>query len=114
MDFKDLSARLLQDAESLVNDWIPGGKIEGSEYVIGNLNGDSGDSCKINIRTGKWKDFATGEAGGDLISLFAAIRGIKQGEAKKELDPDTDRFKRQWREINELFQNQNQNQFTRQ
>ena len=36
---------------------------------------------KINLKTGVWADFATGEKGGDLISLYACINGISQKEA---------------------------------
>ena len=34
-------------------------------------------SFKINLTTGRWSDFATGDAGGDLVSL-AAYRGRHQ------------------------------------
>ena len=34
---------------------------------------------------GRWKDRATGDHGGDLISLYAAIHGIRQIEAAREL-----------------------------
>jgi hypothetical protein len=38
-------------------------------------------SFKINLTTGRWSDFATGDAGGDLVSLAAYLFGLKQGEA---------------------------------
>ena len=68
---------------------MPGGKIVGKEYVCGSLKGSSGDSCLVNLNTGKWSDFATDERGGDLLSLYAAIHGLKQGEAAKRLGGDT-------------------------
>jgi hypothetical protein len=42
-------------------------------------------SFKINLKTGKWGDFATGDRGGDLIALWAYIKGIGQYEALKEI-----------------------------
>jgi hypothetical protein len=42
-------------------------------------------SFKINLRTGRWADFATGDAGGDLISLRAYLDGIRQGEAARRI-----------------------------
>lgn len=38
-------------------------------------------SFKVNVATGKWSDFATGEAGADLISLAAYLFKLSQGEA---------------------------------
>jgi putative DNA primase/helicase len=40
------------------------------------------------VNNGRWADFATGEKGGDLISLYAAVYGIKNGEAFKQLSDD--------------------------
>jgi hypothetical protein len=50
---------------------LPGGKVQGNEYVCGSLSGGSGSSCKTNLRTGVGKDFATGEAWGDVVDLAA-------------------------------------------
>ena len=40
---------------------------------------------KINVHTGKWADFATGDAGGDIVSLRAYLTGKGQVEAAREL-----------------------------
>ena len=42
-------------------------------------------SFKINMTTGKWADFATGDKGGDVISLAAYIAGIGQADAARNL-----------------------------
>lgn len=89
VDFSALAERLLARAKLLLPSWLPAGRWRGHEFVVGNLRGDPGDSLSINSNSGKWKDFASGEAGGDLISLYAAIHGIKQGEAAKHLDDGT-------------------------
>lgn len=81
MDFKGLGAELLSKSESLLRDWLPKGKLHGKEYKIGSLSGEFGESLSINIQSGVWKDFATGEGGADLISLYAAIKGMSQTEA---------------------------------
>lgn len=86
-DFADAAQRLLADAPRLLQEWLPAGRIKGAEFEVGNLRGEPGDSLKINVRTGRWQDFATGEKGGDLISLFAAIKGVKQAEAHDLLFP---------------------------
>ncbi|MFZ5834712.1 MAG: DUF3631 domain-containing protein [Pseudomonadota bacterium] len=83
--FSELNSRLLANSHGHCQSWLPGGTLISGEYKIGNLNGDPGDSLKVNLRTGKWADFATGERGGDLISLFAAIHKISQADAAKRL-----------------------------
>jgi hypothetical protein len=57
------------------------------EYIVRNprRNDQNPGSFSINYRTGTWKDFATGDAGRDLISLVAYVRGGSQGDAAREL-----------------------------
>lgn len=85
IDFPSLAQYLLSRAEEILHEWFPEGKRRGTEYVCGNLNGEGGDSLSININTGIWADFASTERGGDLISLYAAIHGLKQSEAAIQL-----------------------------
>jgi hypothetical protein len=42
-------------------------------------------SFKINVRTGRWADFATGDKGGDPVSLVAYLEGVSQVEAARLL-----------------------------
>lgn len=86
VDFAALAERLLSQSRSLLADWFPQGKLQGREFCVGDLHGSPGESLKINVETGRWSDFASGDAGGDLISLYAAMHGIKQIEAVKALD----------------------------
>jgi hypothetical protein len=39
----------------------------------------------VNLRNGKWADFATGDKGGDPISLAAYLGGLSQSEAARRL-----------------------------
>jgi len=85
-DFSGLSRRLLSRAREFLPVWLPGGRMQGREYVCGSLRGGPGSSTSVNVDTGKWSDFADADVrGGDLISLYAAIHGVKQGEAAKTL-----------------------------
>lgn len=88
IDFKALNDSLLRQSSSLVPDWLPGGKIIGNEYACGSLRGGDGQSCRVNLETGKWADFATTDKGGDLISLYAAINSKTQIEAARALAED--------------------------
>ncbi len=87
IDFKRLAATALASADSLVPLWLPDGKRSGHEWCA--LNPTRGDgkagSFSINLATGVWSDFATGDRGGDLVSLYAYINGMGQGEAARAL-----------------------------
>jgi len=89
LDFDSLASYLLARIRDLLPRWLPGGRMQGQEFVCASLQGGAGgDSCKVNTATGLWADFATGEKGGDMISLYAAINRLKQGEAAKALATD--------------------------
>jgi len=85
LDFPGIARAALPHLETLCSRWLPGGRRIGQEWTCGNLRGEAGDSCKVNLRSGKWCDFATGEKGGDVISLAAAVHRVKQSEAARNL-----------------------------
>lgn len=85
IDFAAINRAALPHLETLCHRWLPGGKRIGKEWTCGSLRGEAGASCKVNIRTGRWCDFATGDRGGDVVSLAAAIHRIGQGEAARKL-----------------------------
>ena len=81
--FLELQRASLPDLKRLVVAWLPNGRLEGNEWVAVNprRTDRSLGSFKINLRTGQWSDFATGDRGGDAISLLAYLRGLSQMEA---------------------------------
>lgn len=86
IDYKDINQRLLAKIETLMHDWLPGGKKSAREWVCGDIEGNPGESFSVNMETGVWAEFAGQmQKGGDLISLWAAKRGLKQNEAAQEL-----------------------------
>jgi putative DNA primase/helicase len=87
IDFAGLAAALLDRAQTLVPQWLRGGIQRGHEWVCGDLYGNEGDSCSVNLVSGAWADFGGNddERGGDLISLYAAIHSLGQREAALEL-----------------------------
>ena len=60
---------------ALLRRWLPDGRIEGNEYVARNPRRSDRrlGSFKINLRTGRWADFAFDARGGDPISLAAYL-----------------------------------------
>jgi hypothetical protein len=86
-DFSTVSTAALPALPALCARWLPGGKRLGREYVV--LNPTRADrragSFKINLHTGRWADFATGDKGGDVVSLAAYLFGLRQSEAARRL-----------------------------
>jgi hypothetical protein len=87
IDFDRINFEALSDLEAVCRRLLPDGRCTGHEYVA--LNPHRADrrlgSFKINLRTGVWCDFASGDMGGDPISLVAFIENCKQGEAALKL-----------------------------
>jgi len=85
--FESVANACLARAENLVAAWLPEGRREGQEWVA--LNPTRADShrgsFKVNLVTGQWADFATGDKGGDLISLYGYLYGLKNGQAATRL-----------------------------
>ena len=88
--FQEVNAAALPQLESLCYHWLGQGRQEGREYVA--LNPTRVDnrlgSFRINLTSGMWADFATGDRGGDAISFYAYIKGLTQIEAARALAID--------------------------
>jgi len=88
IDFAAINSALLTDISTRLAQWLPSGVREAHEYVALNptRNDTKRGSFRINMNSGVWADFATGDKGGDLISLYAYINGKRdQVWAAKEL-----------------------------
>ena len=88
LKFEEINAVALGQFESLVRQWLPGGKMEGDNYVVLNptRNDNKLGSFKIDMRSGGYHDFATGDHGNDPVATFAYLsRGNNQWAAAKEL-----------------------------
>ena len=87
LEFRRISSGAVALADLLVPRWLPHGRRLGSEWIARNPTRADRHlgSFKVNLRTGRWADFATGDAGADLISLRAYLDGIRQGEADSRI-----------------------------
>jgi hypothetical protein len=87
LDFDKINAAALASLPAVLNRLLPGAKTIGREVVA--LNPTRGDkrpgSFRINRYNCKWADFATGDKGGDPVSLVAYLAGVSQGEAARLL-----------------------------
>lgn len=87
LDFSRVNAAALAVLPSLLERWLPDGRKQGVEWVARNpIRSDRRHgSFSVNTRTGRWADFATGDRGGDVISLAAYLHGMRQGDAARKL-----------------------------
>lgn len=87
VEIQRIAGAALHAVDNLMADWLPDGTRKGKEYWPTNpVRGDrKPGSFSINLHTGKWNDFASGDKGGDLVSLLAYLRGCSQIEATRIL-----------------------------
>src|ERR1700677_2121607 len=83
--FDEVNFATLPRLRGLLEEWFPAGRLSGSEFECGDLNGNAGRSFKVNLNTGRWADFAGDVKGGDPVSLYAALHNLEQGEAARKL-----------------------------
>lgn len=83
MNAREISDRLSANAAAVAEYLLPHGKRASGEWKVGGLGGEPGQSLSVRLtgaKAGVWRDFATSE-GGDLLDLWAAVRGQSIGEA---------------------------------
>jgi hypothetical protein len=87
IEFARINAAALAAFPAVLARVLPSGKAEHREWVA--LNPRRADrnlgSFKVNRFNGKWCDFATGDKGGDPVSLVAFVEGVSQLEAARLL-----------------------------
>lgn len=87
IDFEAVNRAARASLPAIVGRWLPDGRREGREWVARNPNrtDHKPGSFKVNLDTGRWSDFATGDKGGDPVSLAAYLGHLNQAEAARAL-----------------------------
>ena len=74
-DFKHIKRQYSENSLAILKQLVGAGKIEGGDYVV--LNPRRSDkkagSFRIDISSGKFHDFATGDRGGSILDLAAFV-----------------------------------------
>jgi len=95
IDFKGIDEAARGALGALAQKWVPGGIVEGDEYVVRNPTRTDGKpgSFKINVKTGVWCDWAGGDKdkGNGAITLYAYVHRIRNGEAAKAVAEEVGR-----------------------
>lgn len=87
IDFRRVAEEAAAHAQAILERWLPDGRREGGEWTARNPKRADArlGSFKINLRTGLWCDFATGDRGRDLIALAAYLFDLPQDEAARRV-----------------------------
>lgn len=86
IDFAAIAREAIPALPAMLARLLPDGRVIGREFVA--LNPRRSDrrpgSFKVRVagaRAGAWSDFATGDKGGDIISLVAYVENVRQDQA---------------------------------
>jgi hypothetical protein len=87
IDFAGINRAALAAFPAVLARILPGGKRVGGEFFAYNpkRNDRSLGSFRVNLRSGKWADFACDARGGDIVSLCAYLQGCSQSQAARLL-----------------------------
>jgi hypothetical protein len=87
IDFASVNSAALRELPALLARWLPDGRTQGREWTARNPRRADrrAGSFRVNLRSCKWCDFATGDKGGDPISLTAYLFDLKQSDAARRL-----------------------------
>jgi hypothetical protein len=87
IDFEAINRAALAALPAVLRRLLPDGRTIGGEWVARNPTRSDrrAGSFKINLRTGRWADFATGDKGGDPVSFVAYLEGCSQPDAARLL-----------------------------
>lgn len=76
----DIRPRVLNVLPALLRQLLPAGVVRGKKFMVGDIDGNKGDSLVVELhgeKAGLWHDFATG-AGGDVFDLWGAVKGFNR------------------------------------
>lgn len=87
IDFAAINREALRCLPALVARWLPDGRRLGHEWTARNpTRADRHPgSFRVNLSTGRWADFSTGDGGGDPVALLAYLTGDSQADAARAL-----------------------------
>jgi hypothetical protein len=86
-DTHRVNAAALNKLPAIVKRWLPDGHMNAKYWVAKSPRGlvHHAAGLRVNLKDGRWRDYATGEAGADVISLAAFVGGSSNEDAAKNL-----------------------------
>jgi len=87
MEIRELISIMNQNVELICKHLLPNGKRSGSEWRVGSLSNEPGDSLGVKLsgsKVGVWADFAS-DAKGDLLTLWKEVNNVDIVTAIKQV-----------------------------
>lgn len=83
MHEREINAAALKAFPAIAKRWLPNGKLVGRKWVAKNPNNQRSptSNIKIELATGRWDDFDTGDHGHGAISLAVFLFNVSPAEA---------------------------------
>lgn len=84
LSVSEIEQRLRDNAESIGRELLAGAHKEGAYLKAGSVMGEPGESLVLQLqgaRQGTWRDYASGNDGGDMLDLIQATQGLDKGGA---------------------------------
>lgn len=91
LDAEEVKRRIQERLPEYLAWLFPNGKKRGQKFVLGNIQGKKGKSLEVELSSGLWHDFESGE-GGDIISLTAEHQKL---DAQRDF-PEIIQFMADW------------------
>jgi len=87
INFRRVADAAAARSEEILRQWLPGGRREALEWCVRNPRRADAKlgSFKVNLKTGLWADFASGDSGRDLVALAAFLFELRQDEAARRV-----------------------------
>lgn len=88
-DAHEIKQMLANRAQQVCEYLLPNGRKESNEWRVGSTAGEKGGSLGVHLsgnKAGVWADFADSARGGDLIDLWAEVKGLTIAEAFREIE----------------------------
>lgn len=74
-ELSDLAAQAREHALHVCAHLFPNGYVAGRSFCVGNIAGDAGDSLKVNLAKGRFRDYADDACCGDILNLVHLASG---------------------------------------
>lgn len=74
-ELSDLAAQARENALHVCAHLFPNGYVTGRNFCVGNIGGDAGDSLKVNLAKGRFRDYADDTCHGDILNLVHLASG---------------------------------------
>ncbi|WP_298332410.1 toprim domain-containing protein, partial [Asticcacaulis sp.] len=83
-ELSDLAAQARENALHVCAHLFPNGYVAGRSFCVGNVYGDVGDSLKVNLVKGRFRDYADDTCHGDILNLVHLSSGADDWGRTKE------------------------------